>query len=338
MLNQTKQFSEDQIKLSDILEPVSTELNLLEKKLIEDLSDNNPLLNKIVQYVIQAGGKRLRPAVSFLIAKSLNKGYLSSNHFQLGQAIELIHTATLVHDDILDETETRRNKLTVNKKWDNKTAIIAGDFLLSKSLIKLAAVKNYSVIEIFANIMSEICEGEIQQKLQNYQSISFDQYIEKSKRKTANLFIAGAECAAILTPEIDNLIIKSARDYALNFGIAFQIVDDILNFTSTEDEFGKPVGIDLRDGIVTAPVIFAIEEYEKKGDLTLSKLISQGFQNENDFKSALDLVLKSDGIEKAKDLAGYYADMANKSLAIIEDNQYKHTLKDLASYIIDRKY
>ena len=283
-------------------------------------------------------GKRLRPAVSFLIAKSLNKGYLSSNHFQLGQAIELIHTATLVHDDILDETETRRNKLTVNKKWDNKTAIIAGDFLLSKSLIKLAAVKNYSVIEIFANIMSEICEGEIQQKLQNYQNISFDQYIEKSKRKTANLFIAGAECAAILTPEIDNLIIKSARDYALNFGIAFQIVDDILNFTSTEDEFGKPVGIDLKDGIVTAPVIFAIEEYEKKGDPTLSRLISQGFRNENDFKSALGMVLKSDGIEKAKDLAGYYADMANKSLAAIEDNQYKQTLKDLASYIIDRKY
>lgn len=338
MLNQIKQFSEDQIKLSDILRPVSTELNLLEKKLIEDLSDNNPLLNKIVQYVIQAGGKRLRPAVSFLIAKSLNKGYLSSNHFQLGQAIELIHTATLVHDDILDETETRRNRLTVNKKWDNKTAIIAGDFLLSKSLIKLAAVKNYSVIEIFANIMSEICEGEIQQKLQNYQNTSFDQYIEKSKRKTANLFIAGAECAAILTPEVDNLTIKSARDYALNFGIAFQIVDDILNFTSTEDEFGKPVGIDLKDGIVTAPVIFAIEEYEKNGDFTLSRLIKQEFQDENNFKSALDLVLKSNGIERAKDLACYYANIADKSLAAIEDNPYKQTLKDLASYIIDRKY
>ncbi|OGI00192.1 MAG: hypothetical protein A2287_09815 [Candidatus Melainabacteria bacterium RIFOXYA12_FULL_32_12] len=337
MLNHIKQFSEEQIKLSDILEPVNSELILLEKRLIEDLADNNPLLIKIVQYVIQAGGKRLRPAISFLFAKALNKGYLSANHFKLGQALELIHTATLVHDDIIDETETRRNRSTINKKWDNKTGIIAGDFLLSKSLIKLAAVKNYSVIEIFANIMSKVCEGEIQQKFLSYQLTSFDQYIEKSERKTANLFIAGAECAAILTPAVDNLIVKAARDYALNFGIAFQIIDDILNFTSTEAEAGKPVGIDLKDGIITAPVIFALEEYEKQGDFTLSKLIKQEFQSEEDFKTALNLVLQTNGIEKSKELAKHYINLANKSLDVIENSPYKQALKDLALYVISRK-
>lgn len=324
--------------ISDILAPVSSELKALEKRLSENLTEKNPVLNQIVHYVFNAGGKRLRPAVCFLFGKALNKGYLSANHFQLGQALELIHTATLIHDDVIDETETRRNLPTVRKKWEDKIAVIAGDFLLSKSLTNLASVKNYSVIEIFANIMSEICEGEIQQNSQNYQFITMEEYIEKSKRKTANLFIAGAECAAILTIDADNLIIKAARDYALNFGIAFQIVDDILNFTSTEDELGKPIGIDLLDGIITAPVIFALEEYEKNGDFTLRNLIEQKLDGDKELNQATELIFRTNGIQKARELAASYADMAARSLDIIEDSMYKQALLDLAAYVINRKY
>src|SRR3989339_1916934 len=212
MLNSAPKYvSKKHSELSDILAPVSSELAILEDKLAENLSGNNPVLNNIILYIIQAGGKRLRPAVSFLFAKALNKGYLSSNHFQLGQAVELIHTATLIHDDVIDETKIRRKKLTVNNKWNDKAAIIAGDYLLAKSLNKLASVKNFSVIEIFANIMGEICEGEVQQNSQNYQFVSLEEYIEKSKRKTPNLFVAGAQSAAILTQNVDNLIVKAAR-------------------------------------------------------------------------------------------------------------------------------
>lgn len=334
----TKNISCEQSELADILEPVKSELTLLEKKLAESLTMNNPNLDNIVQYIIQSGGKRLRPAVIFLISKALNKGYLSSNHFQLGQALELIHTATIVHDDIIDGTDTRRKHLTVNKKWNYKIAIIAGDFLLSKSLVKLASVKNYAVIEIFANIMSEICEGEVQQNIQGYQFISFNQYIEKSRRKTANLFVAGAECAAILTANADNLLIKSVKEYTLNFGIAFQIVDDILNFTSTENEFGKPVGIDLKDGILTAPVLFALEEYKQKNNPVLENLIQKKFNNDKDFKQALDLIFKSKGIQKAKELANYYVKKSVDALNIFEDSIYKQSLIKLSNYIIGRKF
>lgn len=339
MLNYIQKYtSRDNSELSAILEPVSAELMLLEKRLVDDLSNENPLLNQVIQYIIQAGGKRLRPAVTFLFAKALNKGYLSSSHFQLGMALELIHTATLIHDDTIDETDSRRSRVTINRKWNNKTAVITGDFLLSRSLVKLASVKNYSVIEIFSKIMGEICEGEIQQGLQAYQFVSLDEYIEKSRRKTANLFVAGTECSAILTPDVDNLTVKIAREYSVNFGIAFQIVDDILNFTSSEKESGKPAGIDLRDGILTAPVLYAFDEYSRKGDSTLRKLADRRFQKKGDLDKALDLIFRSEGIRKAGKLAGYYADMADKSLELLEDSPYKRALSNLALYILDRKY
>jgi len=325
-------------RLSVILEPVKPELEILETRIRECLSSNNSFLDNVVRYIISAGGKRLRPAVSFLIAKALNKGFISSNHFQLGQALELIHTATIIHDDVIDVTETRRNIETINKLWDDKTAVIAGDFLLSKSLIKLAAVKNYSVIEIFANTMSKLCEGEIQQNIQDYEIISLEDYIAKSRRKTAYLFMIGAECAAILTPNADNFIIKIAKEYALNFGIAFQIVDDILNFTSSEEELGKPVGIDLKDGILTAPVLFALEYYEQKDDDRLKDLIDTRFIDNKSFNTALELVLNSDGIKKAKELANSYIETAKSCVKELEDSPYKSSLIELADYVLSRRH
>jgi len=311
-------------------------LVLLEKKLITNLAGNNAIIEKIMGYIIHAGGKRLRPAVSFLFAKALNNGCLSSSHFSLGQALEMIHTATLMHDDVIDEAETRRGLLTVGKKWGDKTAIISGDYLLARSLMQLAGLKNNSVVKIFATAMNDVCEGEIQQNSQNG-LISFDEYIEKSKRKTAALFAAGTQSAAVLTPNVNNLTVKAAGEYALNFGIAFQIVDDVLNFTSDKDETGKPAVVDFKNGIITAPVLFAIQEYEERGDLTLKNLVIKQSENEDEFNNCLNLILNSSGIQKAKELAFYYADLAKKSLDVIEDSIYKEALSDLTAYIIERR-
>jgi all-trans-nonaprenyl-diphosphate synthase len=329
---------QDKSGLSQIFEPVSLELSVFDKKLIESLSCSSIVLNEITKYVIESGGKRLRPAVTFLIAKALNKGILPAEHFQIGLALEMIHTATLVHDDVIDKAETRRGNKTVQNIWNDKVAIAAGDYLLSKALARLASVNNNLVIDIFAKIMGEICEGEIDQNAQNYKLISVEQYIKKSSGKTAKLFVAGAESAAVLTPNTNNLIINASREYALNFGIAFQIIDDILNFTSNSEEFGKPVGIDLQNGILTAPVIFALKEYEEKQDTTLKNLINKQLKTESDFNLALELILNSKGIEKSKELAVFYASYARKSLDLFENNPYKKSLSDLITFILERKF
>ena len=333
MFSMPENIKKQDIALTSLLNPVKKELSALERKMAENLSGNNKLLNEISSYIIAAGGKKLRPAICFLLAKALNNGFVSSNHFHLGLGLELIHNATLIHDDIIDESDKRHGINTINYKWDNKTAVLTGDFFLAKALMNLTCVKNNSIMEIFANIIGEMCEGEIQQGLQKFQIISMEEYIDKSRKKTANLFIAGAESAAILTPGVDNTIINAIREYALNFGIAFQIMDDVLNFIPDKKNPEKPDNIDLYNGILTAPVLFAIKEYDKKGDNSLERLIQTNFKNKKDFDNALNLILESNGIEESKKLAKYYSEKAIKSLNSINESPYKLALLALACYI-----
>ncbi|MEI7474033.1 MAG: polyprenyl synthetase family protein [bacterium] len=323
--------------LNDILITVKPELDSLERKLIQELSGNNPFLNKITEHIIQAGGKRLRPALVFLFSKAFNGSFVSSNHLRLAIASELIHTATLIHDDIIDEADERRGIQTINSKWSDKAAVIAGDYLLAKSLKNLALTKNVNVIEIFSNILSEICEGEITQNSEKYQIPLLESYIEKSKRKTAMLFIACTEGSAVLSPNSNNLKIKTARDYALNFGIAFQIIDDVLNYMTQNNEADKPVGSDLFNGIITAPAIFAVEEYAEKGDFILKNLIENGLNSSEEFDLALELILNTQGINKSIKLAEEYSQKACQSIETLEENEIKQTLTDLAQFVINRK-
>lgn len=323
-------------KLSDILNPVKDDLLLLEKKLPESLKSGNETLNQVTEYVSKSGGKRLRPALVFLFARALCNGNLPKKHFLLAEAVEMTHTASLIHDDIIDDAETRRGVLTAGKKWNTKIAVIAGDFILSRALTKLVSAGGLSV-EMFAGTLNELCIGEIQQGNQKFKIILFEDYIKKSERKTAKLFMAGAECAASLIPGANNLIIKAARDYSRNFGIAFQITDDILNFNGHGKKLGKPAGNDLKNGILTAPVLFAVQEYEKKNDRTLKKLINNKLKGKNDFSLAMQLVLNSGGIKKSEELAASYVEAAVKALDNADDGVYKKALIDLAVYALKRE-
>lgn len=316
-------------KLDSILNPIKPDLQHLEVLLNKDLTSGNADLDRIVSYVFGSGGKRLRPALVMLFSKALNPDKeLSREQIFLAQAVEMIHTATLVHDDVIDDAETRRGVLTVGKKWGAKTAIVAGDFILSKALSKLVPV-GYMAVETFSGTLSELCVGEILQKNQKYKVITMDEYINKSERKTAKLFMAGVESVVMIMPDSNNLIINGARGYAQNYGIAFQIKDDILNFT-------KSGGVDLKDGIITAPVIYAVQEYEEKGDTRLRKLIEAGLKKDKDFKAAMKLVLSSGGMEKARELANKYTQRAITSLEMMEDNSYIQTLISLAEYTVER--
>lgn len=336
-MNSGSKFNKkDDVDLVSALEPVSKELKALERKLLESLSNNNSYINSLAEYIIKSGGKKLRPAICFLISKALNKGYVSSGHFRVGQAVELTHLASLIHDDVIDENKKRRNEKTINYKWNNKTAVIAGDFLISKALINLALIKNHSVVEIFANAISQICEGELNQSLQKFKIISTSEYIDKSKKKTADLFVAGAKSVAILTPNADNSIVNDVKEYALNLGIAFQAVDDILDYTGDEKILGKPVATDLKNGIITYPALFAIKQYAEAGDYTLETLIKNRLRNQNDLDKALKLILESNGVEQTKKLAVYFSDLALKSLSNIEESVYKLSLQALTRYILKR--
>ncbi len=326
LLNKKLQNSSQ--KPDNILKPVEHELSLLEKILVKNLVSGDAELDRMVQYVFKSGGKRLRPAMVFLFAKALGRGYVHPVHYELAEAVEMIHTASILHDDVIDEAETRRGLPTVGKKWGSKSAIIAGDYILSKALTKLVSVGNIAV-EMFASTLNELCIGEILQKNQKYRIITKSEYINKSERKTAKLFMAGVECTASVMPGANNLIIKAAGGYAQNYGIAFQITDDIINFT-------RCGGSDLKDGIITAPVIFAVQEYEKDGDSTLRKLIEKGLKKEKDFKTAFKLVMSSGGIEKTRNLALEYANKAINCLESIEDSPYKQALINLANYTVER--
>ncbi len=331
----TENFTNSTKKLDAILKPIEKELTLLEENLIHNILSGNRDLDKMVTYFFRSGGKRLRPAIVILFAKAISKGYLPSVNLELAQAVEMVHTASLIHDDVIDNAETRRGVLTLNKQWGAKKAVIVGDYILSRALGKLIKI-NTLAVEMFSNTLNELCVGEIMQKNQSYQIISLEDYINKSERKTAKLFMAATECAAAITKGTNNLIIKATRGYSLNFGIAFQIVDDILDFTGNRQQTGKPAAGDLKNGIITAPVIFANQQYEENGDLTLKKLIETKFRNEKDFKRALGIVMKSGGIEKANKLAREYVEKAVGYLDVIEDSSYKQSLIDLAYYTLKR--
>lgn len=322
-------------KLDRILKPIEKDLSLLEDNLKGNLYSGNFDLDKMVSYFFSSGGKRLRPAIILLFSKAISKGHLTSKNFELALAVEMIHTASLIHDDVIDNSETRRGIITLNQKWGAKTAVITGDYILSKALEKLTSI-NILAVEMFSKTLNDLCVGEILQKNQSYNIISLEEYINKSERKTAKLFMAGTECAAAITPGTNNLIINAARGYSVNYGIAFQIIDDILNFNGILQKIGKPVANDLKNGIITAPVIFANQEMEKKGDFTLRKLINKKFKNEKDFKKALKIVLESDGINKSRELALEYVQKALVSLDMIDNNSYKQALIDLAFYTVNR--
>lgn len=332
----TNIFPKSSKKPDAILKPVESELVALELDLKGSLFCGNILLDSIISYFFQSGGKRLRPAMVLLLGKALNDGVVSPEVFKLALAVEMVHTASVIHDDVIDDAEIRRGVLAINKKWDAKTAVIAGDYILSGALANLASI-GLPAVQMFSNTLNELCIGEITQKTQSYSVISIDEYLKKSERKTARLFSAGAECAAILTAGANDTIISSAREYALNFGIAFQIVDDILNFTGKDLKTGKPAGNDLKNGVITAPVIFAIEEESANGKSELENLIKTKFKRENDLKKALKLVINSQGIEKARLLAENYTQKAINCLLVFSDSEYKRALIDLATYSTERK-
>ena len=313
---------------------VNKELSVVEENLIYKLPTKSNLLTEIIRYILKAGGKRFRPVLCLLIAKST--GEINNKHIILAELTELIHTASLVHDDIIDSANLRRGRETINSLWNDKISVITGDFLFAQASIRLGLLENTEIVKIYAKVLSDLCEGEIEQYSFKFNTnISWDYYIHKSNTKTASLFAALCKSAAIINSQ-DKKTIDQAKDFGTCLGIAFQIVDDILDFTSSKKKIGKEIGADLKQGIITAPTIFALSSTDKRVK-QLKDLIENQFNNkEEDFNKAIGLTFELGGCEKAKQLATDYITKAKNNLSFVQDLNLKTSLEQAADYIFSR--
>jgi all-trans-nonaprenyl-diphosphate synthase len=258
---------------------------------------------------------------------------ITQRHRRLAEITEMIHTASLVHDDVVDESDVRRGVPTVHSLFGNRIAILAGDFLFAQSSWYLANLDNLQVVKLLSEVIMDLATGEIQQGLNRFDtSISIETYLEKSYYKTASL-VANSGKAAGLLSEVSSEVAEHLYAYGRHLGIAFQIVDDILDFTSTADALGKPVGSDLKSGNLTAPVLFALAEKPY-----LEVLIEREFAQTGDLEQALDLVQDSQGIQQARDLAAHHTKLAIDHLAVLPPSESHQTLINIAEYGLSRLY
>jgi len=241
--------------------------------------------------------------------------------------VEMIHTASLVHDDVLDDALTRRDMPSANAQFGNKMAIMAGDFLLSRASISLARLQNCEVTELMASALGDLIEGEF---MQMRGSIAFEHYLRKTYLKTASLLANGCKCAAILSGTTRD-VVDISTEYGKNLGLAFQIVDDLLDFTGSAEELGKPAAVDLKLGLATAPVLYAREEFPE-----LDVLINRKFGGGGDVARARALVEKSNGIERTRQLAAHYSQRAAQSLSTLPPSQARDALQALPDILLGR--
>ncbi len=320
--------------VTSLFAPVEADLKVLTENLKSLVGARHPILRAAAEHLFSAGGKRVRPAIVLLIARATMPGEdITPRHRRLAEITEMIHTASLVHDDVLDIAETRRGLPTVHDQFGNRVAVLAGDFLFAQSSWYLANLDNLTVVKLLSQVIMDLAEGEIQQSLNSFDSeISIEAYLEKSYFKTASLLANSAKASAILS-DLSAAACEKIYLYGRHLGLAFQIVDDILDFTSSSEALGKPAGSDLAGGNLTAPTLYALQEHPQ-----LVEIIASEFTDPGDLAKALDLIQNSKGIEKSWELATYHTQQAVAQLTDLPPSASRDTLIAMADYVLKRAY
>ena len=323
------------IEKNILFRSVSSELESVQEHLADQLPLKAGSLKEMVKFVLSGKGKLLRPALAILSGHLT--GELKNKHFILAQITELIHTASLVHDDLLDEASLRRGQETCHLKWGTKVSVIVGDFLFAQASLKLGEIENTEIVKIYAKVLADLCTGEVSQAQNrfNLQFADWDNYLNKSISKTASLFSAATQSAAILNQQNPEIVQKMFL-YGHNLGLAFQIIDDLIDFTSSSEELGKPALGDLKQGVFTAPLLFAIQKPEYKNQL--AQLINSRFETEGDLLTAQKLISDSGAFKETLDFAQGFISKALTALDNFEDNIYKQDLKQIAEFILQRNF
>lgn len=317
---------------TSLLAPVENDLHILTDNLKQLIGARHPILGAAAEHLFDAGGKRIRPAIVLLVSRATMPNHeLTERHRRLAEITEMIHTASLVHDDVVDEADLRRNVETVNNLFGDKIAVLAGDFLFAQSSWYLANLDNLQVVKLLSEVIRDFAEGEILQSINRFDvHASIDSYLDKTYYKTASLMANSAKAAAVLSnAELE--IGESLYDYGRNLGLAFQIVDDILDFTGSAEVLGKSAGLDLASGKLTSPVFYALKQQPY-----LETLIEREFSEPEDLNQALELIKKSDGIEQARLLAKDLAKKAAQSLSCLPPSASTEALNELTDYAVSR--
>ncbi len=313
---------------------IATELKIFEEKFKEAVKSNHGLLDTIMRYVVKRKGKQLRPIFVFLSAKLC--GTTNESTYRAASLVELLHTATLVHDDVVDEAETRRGFFSINALWKNKIAVLVGDYLLSKGLLLSIGNKDYKILEIFTEAIKEMSEGELLQ-MEKSRKLNLDEaiYFQIIKTKTASLLASCCAAGACSTSN-DETNIAKLKMFGEKVGIAFQIKDDLFDYGNTD--IGKPTGNDIKEKKLTLPLIYTLNKIPSIEKRALIYIIKNENKNKLKVQEVIDTVIKNGGIEYATTKMNEYKKEALQILFTFPKNEVRDALEELVTYTTDRKY
>lgn len=315
---------------------VGPELAELEQVVLKELEHYDPTLIEAALHLMKAGGKRLRPIMVLLTGRATSNQTSQLPHHYLAMAVEILHTATLIHDDIIDGASLRRGMPTVNEKWGLRTSILTGDFLLARSCYYISLIEKVRLNTVFSQMVMDMCNGEISQLKRRYQAnITYEQYLEQVRGKTALLMAVGCQGAAIIS-DANAEQEQAMYTYGHDLGIAFQILDDILDFTSQNQDLGKNALGDLASGQVTLPTWFALQDSPHA--VELKSLIESEFAQPNDLEKALEIVQESQAIQKSKQRAEQFVQQARQALSALPVSEAREALHELAEFAIQRQH
>ncbi len=334
ILKTNKQNISRQLNLENILKVVSPHIKLLDSQILKNAETDHPLLNKISEHILSSGGKRLRPALVILGAELFDG--VNERIMKAAQVIEYLHTATLLHDDVVDGALTRRNKLAVCRIWGNDASVISGDYLLAMAFNNLTKLKNLEVMDLISDTTTKMAKGELLQLMRSFETINEEEYLEIIINKTACLFGAAIKTGCLLAgaeKESANLL----YEYGMKLGIAFQLVDDALDY-SDEKKTGKPVGVDLQERKITLPLSELIKKANDSDKKRLFSILSLKKIEKPHIDEVIDLMKKYRSIDYTLDVSRKYTKQAKKIVEELPPKKLNQTLKEIADYIVLRQF
>jgi len=319
-------------RFSSILSPIGEELRQVEERMGKALITEEEPLTAVLRGLFISGGKRLRPALTILASKFRRSE--ASKVVALAAAVEMLHTATLVHDDLIDNSLMRRGNPTLNAAWDRGVVVLVGDYLLARSAALAAETENPRIISLFAKTLMLISSSELREAL-SIAKPSREDYYWRISKKTASLFAAATEGGALLSEVAEEEEVRALRSHGYNLGMAFQIMDDILDFTGDEEELGKPIGSDLRQGVITLPVLYFLEE-NPDGE-SVERILRGGEEREEHIPSLVTKIKGSGAIRSSQAEAQGFTEKAKEALSVLPANEYQQAMLELADYLMVRR-
>ncbi len=323
-------------KVYEIREPISEEMEIFENKFSKLMLSDVPLLNRITHYIIKRKGKQMRPMLIFLCSKLLSSGKVNEKVYRGASVIELIHTATLIHDDVVDESNKRRGFFSINAIWKNKIAVLVGDFLLSKGMLLCIDNKDYDILDVISESVKQMSEGELLQ-IEKAKKLDIDEetYFEIIKKKTASLI---SSCCKIAAVSVNSSLseIKRITKIGMHIGIAFQIKDDLFDYG--KKTIGKPRGIDIKQKKITLPLIYTLNNINKSEKRWLIKSLKKNKKSRALINQIISLVKERGGLDYAIQIMNKYHKLSLDDIETFKDSPYKDSLKKMVNYVIERNY